>query len=88
VQRSKTLYAVEALEAKGYAPSVPVAPELPATLLTLQGVYGPEYWITFANFAVITHYNRSPLYAMAVTQLAAAIQRAAAVSSVRPGSAP
>ncbi len=88
VQRSKTLYEVEALEARGYAPSVPVAPELPATLLTLQGVYGPEYWITFANFEVITHYNRSPLYAMAVTQLAAAIQRAVAVPSVIPGSAP
>ncbi len=80
VQRSKTLYEVEALEARGYAPSAPVAAELPATLLTLQGAYGPEYWITFANFEVITQYNRSPLYAMAVTQLAEAIQRVAEVS--------
>ncbi len=87
VQRSKTLYKVEALEAKGYAPSAPVPPELPATLLTLQGTYGSEYWITFANFEVITHYNRSPLYAMAVTQLAEAIQRAAAVLPAVSGSA-
>jgi len=86
-QRSKTLYVVEALEARGYAPSAPVDPELPATLLTLQGAYGPEYWITFANFEVITHYNRSPLYAMAVTQLAEAIQHAAATPSTVPGAA-
>jgi membrane-bound lytic murein transglycosylase B len=48
-------------------------PNLPATLLTLEGVNGPEYWIGYQNFYVITRYNRSPMYAMAVHQLAQAI---------------
>lgn len=33
-----------------------------------------EYWVTLHNFFVITRYNRSPLYAMAVHQLADAIE--------------
>jgi membrane-bound lytic murein transglycosylase B len=47
-----------------------------ATLIELEGEAGPEYWIGLNNFYVITRYNRSPLYAMAVTQLAAAIREA------------
>jgi len=47
-----------------------LAPETPATLVELEGTEGPEYWIGLNNFYVITRYNRSPLYAMAVTQLA------------------
>ena len=57
----------------------PGAPDLPATLLTLEGANGPEYWIGFQNFYVITRYNRSPLYSMAVWQLSQEI--AAGVAS-------
>ena len=45
-----------------------------ATLITLEATDGPEHWIGLNNFYVITRYNRSPLYAMAVTQLAEAIR--------------
>ena len=40
-----------------------------AILLELDGDAGLEYWLGFYNFYVITRYNRSPLYAMAVLQL-------------------
>jgi membrane-bound lytic murein transglycosylase B len=52
-----------------------------ATLVELEGEQGPEFWIGLNNFYVITRYNRSPLYAMAVSQLAAEIARAAGVAS-------
>jgi membrane-bound lytic murein transglycosylase B len=54
---------------KGYRPLDAAAPDLPATMLTLEGAAGPEYWIGYQNFYVLTRYNRSPLYAMAVFQL-------------------
>jgi membrane-bound lytic murein transglycosylase B len=40
-----------------------------ATLIALETVTGREYWIGLYNFYVITRYNRSPLYAMAIHQL-------------------
>ena len=38
-------------------------------LLKLDNEYGPSYWVTLDNFYVITRYNHSSLYAMAVFQL-------------------
>ncbi len=38
-------------------------------LITLQGEDGEEYWVGFHNFFVITRYNRSVMYALAVHQL-------------------
>lgn len=69
----ETRYSLPELAAKGYRPAQALGHALPATLLTLEGVDGPEYWITFNNFYVISRYNRSPLYCMAVLQLAQAI---------------
>ena len=64
---------LEQLEAWGYAPVEHLDPGRQASLQALQGGNGPEYWFTFQNFYVITRYNRSPLYALAVHQLAQAI---------------
>ena len=55
-----------------------MAMDTPATLIELEAEQGPEYWIGLNNFYVITRYNRSPLYAMAVTQLSKAIAANAA----------
>jgi len=38
-------------------------------LLAYEGPEGPEYWVGFHNFFVITRYNRSVMYALAVHQL-------------------
>lgn len=45
-----------------------------ATVMKLEGSKGDEYWIGLHNFFVITRYNHSKLYAMAVFQLAEEIR--------------
>jgi membrane-bound lytic murein transglycosylase B len=72
-------YSLAQLASKGYRPTE-LAPDLPATLITLDGADGPESWIGYKNFYVITRYNRSPMYAMAVHQLAQALKAGEAVA--------
>lgn len=66
-------YPLTELAQKGYRPRIAAGHPLPATLLTLDGSAGKEYWITFQNFYVISRYNRSPLYSLAVYQLSQAL---------------
>jgi membrane-bound lytic murein transglycosylase B len=46
-----------------------------ATVTGLEEKAGEDYWLTFQNFYVITRYNRSPLYAMAVYELSEEIRK-------------
>lgn len=73
------VYPVEQLEGWGYSPADKTDPTELATLLVLEGSAGSESWLTFRNFYVISRYNRSPLYSMAVWQLSQEI--AAGVAS-------
>ncbi|MEE8527636.1 MAG: lytic murein transglycosylase B [Gammaproteobacteria bacterium] len=45
-----------------------------AFVITLDGKNGSEYWVGFTNFYVITRYNTSVMYAMAVHQLGQEIE--------------
>jgi len=80
VKDSKPQWPLEQLEAWGYAPLQGFSPGEPTSLQSLDGENGKEYWFTFQNFYVITTYNRSPLYALAVHQLAQAIAEGAGVT--------
>ncbi len=60
---------VASLQTRGVLPQEPVGGGQAAMLLEFQGREGPEYWLGFDNFYVITRYNHSQLYAMAVYQL-------------------
>ena len=51
-----------------------IAPDLLAKLLILENADRNEYWLGFENFYVITRYNHSALYSMAVFQLAREIK--------------
>lgn len=50
--------------------------KLKANLLSFEGSNGPEYWLTFHNFYVLTRYNVSNLYALAVFELSVKLQLA------------
>ena len=69
--RPKPRHALSDLAAMGIVfDNAGLAADTPATLIELAGENGTEYWIGLNNFYVLTRYNRSPLYAMAVAQLA------------------
>lgn len=50
--------------------------DLKGNLLELETDNGPEYWVTWHNFYVISRYNHSALYSMAVYQLSELIAAA------------
>jgi membrane-bound lytic murein transglycosylase B len=73
---------VDSLGAHGVKVDVDVPADTPAVLLSAEQPDGPAYRVGFHNFYVITRYNASPRYAMAVYDLAQAIrQRVPAVGA-------
>jgi len=63
------------MTAGGFISATPVAADERVTIIRLEEEDSAAYWLGFNNFYVITRYNRSPLYAMAVHQLSEEIRR-------------
>jgi len=60
---------VEDLEKNGIRADARISADSEVSPLLFQGGEGAEYWLGYYNFYVITRYNHSKLYAMAVYQL-------------------
>jgi len=69
---------VAGLSAGGIVFSTALPGAAPARLLRMEGEDGDQFWVGFHNFHVITRYNRSAMYALAVWQLGREIALAVA----------
>ncbi len=65
---------VQSLRDKGVRFATTLPADAPAMLIVAQGKDGPLYRVGFNNFYVITRYNRSNMYAMAVHELGRAVR--------------
>ncbi|CCE25051.1 lytic murein transglycosylase B [Methylotuvimicrobium alcaliphilum] len=70
IKPDRTISQLKALQVK---PQQTLTADIKAKLLTFELEQGQELWLGLDNFYVITRYNHSPLYAMAVYQLSRAI---------------
>jgi membrane-bound lytic murein transglycosylase B len=59
---------------EGIQISDPISKDELASVFVLEQEEGPQLWVGFGNFYALMRYNPSPLYAMAVYQLAEAIK--------------
>jgi membrane-bound lytic murein transglycosylase B len=66
---------VGSLKEKGVSFESSLPPDAPAVLIAADEADGVHWRVGYNNFYVITRYNHSPLYAMAVYELAAAIKQ-------------
>ncbi len=60
---------VRSLSQSGVMFSTNLSSDSKGQLVTLEGANGTEHWVGFHNFFVITRYNHSVMYALAVHQL-------------------
>ena len=70
-----TQYALNDLIRQGIKPASLCPDRQPLRLLRLRAASGDDYWLGHQNFYVITRYNHSTHYAMAVHQLAQAVKQ-------------
>lgn len=73
--RLSSRYSLEELKQHGVSATGAFPRSKRAIPLRLERSDGPEYWLGFDNFYVITRYNHSTYYAMAVYQLARELRR-------------
>jgi len=74
-KKTKPKFTLSELKEKGFTPvDTEMAGDLRAQPLMYVGDHGKEFWFGYHNFYVITRYNRSHLYAMAVWQLSEEIK--------------
>lgn len=71
----KPAHTVAALREAGYTPAEEIAGDAEGVVVRLDEEGAQSYWLAFDNFYVITRYNRSPLYAMAVHELSEEIRK-------------
>lgn len=71
----KPRYTPEELMANGVILPQGLPAELKGSLIELESDNGPEYWVGWNNFYVISRYNHSALYSMAVYQLSQQIRQ-------------
>ena len=69
-------WTVGQLDEKGFPTTAQVTKDMPANVFSLDTGKGMQYWIGLNNFYVITRYNHSRLYAMAVYELGQEIIKA------------
>lgn len=72
----KPVRSLETFAQKGVYSEHKISPDQKAVLIKLQGDSGDEYWLGLQNFYVITRYNQSAMYALAVYQLSREIRQA------------
>lgn len=71
---------VAELRQRGVTPLAPIAEDAEAALFAVEAEQGAQYWLGLNNFYVITRYNRSVNYALAVYELAQELR-----ALVKPG---
>ncbi len=60
----------------GWQSEAQISDDTAVTAFRLEGAEGDEFWLGLPNFYVITRYNRSVMYAMAVHQLSEELAQA------------
>ncbi len=67
----------------GVVTELEIGESMKVSPMKLAGKDGDEYWLGFHNFYVITRYNHSKLYAMAIFQLSEALRTSDGIVSYR-----